>query len=164
MTPMIAWAEQWWHLAYCCPGAPIDHSRRGADKLQVILLVDRPGAEIGKEPLRSLAKFRRRRIQAEIGAGFEFGTIRVPLHLRMSPAGIAECRGWQQRQRCDDRHTDEVASMHGIPPYVAQTVPTLIMQHIRLQIACWGDTSLARRDVPEARARRRRNPATPAAW
>jgi hypothetical protein len=122
MTPMIAWAEQWWHLAYCCPGAPIDHSRRGADKLQVILLVDRPGAEIGKEPLRSLAKFRRRRIQAEIGAGFELGTIRVPLHLRMSPAGIAECRGWQRRQRCDDRHTDEVSSMHGIPPYVAQTV------------------------------------------
>ena len=108
MTPMIAWAEQWWHLAYCCPGAPI------------------------------VAKFRRRRIQAEIGAGFEFGTIRVPLHLRMSPAGIAECRGWQQRQRCDDRHTDEVASMHGIPPYVAQTVSTLIMQHIRLQIAGWG--------------------------
>ena len=80
MTPMIAWAEQWWHLAYCW----------------------------------------------------------VPLHLRMSPAGIAECRGWQQRQRCDDRHTDEVASMHGIPPYVAQTVSTLIMQHIRLQIAGWG--------------------------
>jgi hypothetical protein len=67
-------------------------------------------------PIDRLAKFRRRRIRG------------------------------QQRQRCDDRHTDEVASMHAIPP-VAQTASArlqavfhgtilcLIMQHIRLQLA-----------------------------
>src|SRR6202040_63614 len=56
----------------------------------LVRLVDRPGAKISGEGPRRLSKFRCRRIQAEIGAGFEFGTVGAPVHHSISPTGIED--------------------------------------------------------------------------
>src|ERR1700730_1179116 len=53
-------------------------------------LVDRPSAKVRREPLRCLTEFRCGCIQTEIVAGFEFGTIRLRLHKRVSPTRVED--------------------------------------------------------------------------
>ena len=56
----------------------------------LVSLVDRPGAKVRREPPCRLTKFRCGCIETEVVAGFEFGTIRLRLHDRVSPTRVED--------------------------------------------------------------------------